>query len=152
MLRPHAVLGALLSLQLSAVACSPPPEATPAGMEPLPAPTGPHKTGRVSFHWKDPARDELETSAPDDKRELMVHLFYPADASASGERAPYVPDADAMRGPWIDDRSHSDERCGPTATGGAPAVIPAPHRREGRRPPCGAAAPGRAVGGPGPGM
>jgi hypothetical protein len=68
----------------------------------LPAPTGPNKTGRMSFHWKDAARDELETSAPDDKRELMVHLFYPADAKATGARAAYVPDADAMRGPWND--------------------------------------------------
>jgi hypothetical protein len=68
----------------------------------LPAPTGPHKTGRMSFHWKDSARAELETSAPDDKRELMVHLFYPADANASGAQAIYVPDADAMRGPWND--------------------------------------------------
>ncbi len=68
----------------------------------LPAPTGPHKTGRTSFHWKDAARPELETSAPDDKRELMIHLFYPTDAKASGARAVYVPDADAMRGPWDD--------------------------------------------------
>lgn len=68
----------------------------------LPAPTGPHKTGRMSFHWKDDARAELETSAPDDRREMMVHLFYPADAKASGARAPYVPDADAMRPPWND--------------------------------------------------
>jgi transcriptional regulator len=36
----------------------------------LPAPTGPHKTGRASFHWKDSERAELETSALDDKREL----------------------------------------------------------------------------------
>jgi Platelet-activating factor acetylhydrolase, isoform II len=70
----------------------------------LPAPTGPHKTGRISFHWKDAARAELETSAPDDKRELMVHLFYPADSSASGAGAHYVPDADAMRGPWNDEK------------------------------------------------
>src|SRR5262245_27363350 len=62
----------------------------------LPAPTGPHKTGRMSFHWKDAARDEVETSAADDKRELMVHLFYPADAKASGASAVYVPDADTM--------------------------------------------------------
>lgn len=34
----------------------------------LPAPTGPHPTGRMSFHWKDAARDELETKVPDDKR------------------------------------------------------------------------------------
>jgi hypothetical protein len=68
----------------------------------LPAPTGPHKTGRMSFHWKDASRAELETIAPDDKRELMVHLFYPADAKASGSQAIYVPDADAMRGAWND--------------------------------------------------
>lgn len=67
-------------------------------MEPLPSPTGPHKTGRTSFHWKDAARDELETSTPDDKRELMVHLFSSADANYSGDRAPHVPDADVMRG------------------------------------------------------
>ncbi|MCI0387168.1 MAG: hypothetical protein MOB07_00125 [Acidobacteria bacterium] len=68
----------------------------------FPAPTGPHKTGRMSFHWKDAVRAEVETSAPDDKRELMVHLFYPADAKASGAQAAYVPDADVMRGPWND--------------------------------------------------
>lgn len=68
----------------------------------LPAPTGPHQTGRMSFHWKDAARDELETKASDDKRELMAHLFYPADAKAAGKRAAYVPDADAMRPPWND--------------------------------------------------
>jgi hypothetical protein len=54
----------------------------------------------MSFHWKDAARAELETSAPDDRRELMVHLFYPADPRAAGSRALYVPDADAMRGSW----------------------------------------------------
>lgn len=70
----------------------------------LPAPTGPHPTGRMSFHWKDAARDELETKAADDKRELMVHLFYPADAKATGQRAVYVPDADAMRPPWNDEQ------------------------------------------------
>ena len=67
--------------------------------EPLPAPTGPHKTGRMSFHWKDTSRAELETSAPDDKRELMVHVFYPTDPNASGARAVYMPDADVMIGP-----------------------------------------------------
>ncbi|MBA3256804.1 MAG: hypothetical protein H0T64_09175 [Pyrinomonadaceae bacterium] len=70
----------------------------------LPAPIGRHKTGRISFHWKDTVRAELETSAADDKRELMVHLFYPADANASGACASYVPDADAMRGAWNDNK------------------------------------------------
>ena len=85
----HLLFGALLACQ-----------AADAAEVELPAPTGPFKTGRTSFHWQDSARDELETSAADDKRELMVHVFYPADAGATGERAVYVPDADAMRGPW----------------------------------------------------
>ncbi len=100
MMRYIVLAGALFALQLGAGACSPPREAAQGDPEPLPAPTGAHKTGRASFHWKDSSRDELETSAPDDKRELMVHLFYPADPRASGPRAAYVPDADAMRGPW----------------------------------------------------
>ena len=70
--------------------------------EVLPAPTGPYKTGRMSFAWKDNEREELETSATGDKRELMVHLFYPRDITATGERAVYLPDADALRGEWSD--------------------------------------------------
>ena len=76
------MFGTLFALLVTVSACQ--------ADETLPAPTGPHKTGRMSFHWKDAARDELETSTPDDKRELMVHLFYPAVANTSGERAAYV--------------------------------------------------------------
>ncbi len=103
--------------------------------DPLPLPTGPHKTGRMSFHWKDAARDELETSAPGDKRELMVHLFYPADTNASSARAAYVPDADAMRGPWNEEqmkritaiRAFSLEKAAlPRGTARYPVVIFAP--------------------------
>jgi hypothetical protein len=68
----------------------------------LPAPTGSHPTGRTSFHWVDTSREELETSAAGDRRELMVHLFYPADGTAAGDPPPYVPDADAMRAAWND--------------------------------------------------
>ncbi len=70
--------------------------------EPLPRPTGPHATGRTAFHWRDDARDELETKAPDDKRELMVHVFYPCAAETKGERAAYMPDGELMRGVYPD--------------------------------------------------
>ena len=70
--------------------------------EPLPRPTGPHATGRTAFHWRDGSRDELETKAPGDKRELMVHVFYPRAADAKGERAPYMPDGELMRGRFPD--------------------------------------------------
>ncbi len=68
--------------------------------EGLPAPTGPHKIGRASFHWVDENREELETKAPDDTRELMVHVFYPADPGAAGDPAVYVPDATDLTPPW----------------------------------------------------
>lgn len=70
--------------------------------ESLPDPTGSHKIGRTSVYWRDDSRGELETSAPDDKREMIVHLFYPTDANSDGDLAVYVPDADVMRGLWDD--------------------------------------------------
>jgi len=94
-------------------------------------------TGRMSFAWKDNEREELETKATGDKRELMVHLFYPRDAAATGERAVYLPDADALRGEWSDTvlkriramRSFSHENA-PVASGAAryPVAIFSPGR------------------------
>jgi len=107
MKRVGLTLRAIVSLAtlLTLAACGQAAQDSAAGSdEVLPAPSGPHKTGRMSFHWKDSGRDELETRAAGDKRELMVHLFYPADANASGARAPYVPDANAMLGPWNEDQ------------------------------------------------
>src|SRR5262245_30735882 len=106
-------------------------------VEVLPAPTGPYRTGRMSFAWKDSEREELETKATGDKRELMVHLFYPRDTAATGERAVYMPDADALRGEWSDAsltrisamRSFSQENA-PFASGAAryPVAIFSPGR------------------------
>jgi len=53
-------------------------------------PTGPYKIGTVSYAWKDDRREELHTPEPDDKRELMVQIWYPASADAKGKQAPYV--------------------------------------------------------------
>lgn len=71
--------------------------------EPLPSPTGPQAIGRMTVHWVDAAREEPETKDEEDKRETLVHLFYPA-ATAEGKRAPYAPDADVARGPWKPDQ------------------------------------------------
>jgi hypothetical protein len=103
--------------------------------EPLPAPTGRYTTGRVAFQWADHTRPELETRAPDDQRELLVYLFYPADAANGVARAPYMPEADVMLPYWKDDltnrlkafRAHSRE--GVALAGGRakfPLVIFAP--------------------------
>lgn len=47
----------------------------------LPRPRGPHAVGRVLMDWNDARRN----------RELMVFIWYPAAAGASGPRAEYVP-------------------------------------------------------------
>jgi len=60
--------------------------------------------GRTQFHWTDEKRMELETRIPDDRRDLMVYLFYPAERNDRSVRAQYMPDAEVMRGEWKDDQ------------------------------------------------
>ncbi len=62
----------------------------------FPQPTGPYALGTVTYHWVDAARSEVFTPDPDDRRELMVQLWYPARADPSAPRAPYIPDADVV--------------------------------------------------------
>jgi len=63
----------------------------------LPAPTGKRAVGRTSFHWVDSSRPEEMTDDPNDRRELMVTLWYPAE-SATGETAPYIDNIDKLTG------------------------------------------------------
>jgi dienelactone hydrolase len=101
----------------------------------LPAPTGRYPIGRSAFQWVDQTRPELETRAPDDRRELLVYVFYPAEASNIARRAAYMPEADVMLPYWKDDLTnrlkvlpaHSREGV-PVASGRAmfPVVIFAP--------------------------
>lgn len=62
----------------------------------FPQPTGPYAIGTVAYHWTDSSRPELFTSDPDDHRELMAQVWYPAKSQPSAPRAPYIQDADAV--------------------------------------------------------
>jgi predicted dienelactone hydrolase len=62
----------------------------------MPAPTGPHAVGTTSLRLTDAARDEAFTDAPDDKRTLMVQIWYPTDAPDNAARAPWLARADVM--------------------------------------------------------
>ena len=62
----------------------------------FPHPTGHHGIGTVTYHWVDANRPEAFTADPDDRRELMVQLWYPAPPDPAAPRAPYVRDADAL--------------------------------------------------------
>jgi dienelactone hydrolase len=62
----------------------------------LPAPTGPHSVGRVSFHWVDAKRPDA-----DGPRELLVYIWYPAATPKSPARASafasYLPSAEQLK-------------------------------------------------------
>ncbi len=62
----------------------------------FPKPTGPYAIGTLTYHWVDTSRPELFTPDPNDHRELMVQVWYPARDEPSAPRAPYLQDADAM--------------------------------------------------------
>jgi hypothetical protein len=62
----------------------------------FPRPSGPYTIGTLTYHWVDAARPEDFTADPNDHRELMVQVWYPAQANLSAPRAPYVQDAGAL--------------------------------------------------------
>jgi len=62
----------------------------------FPHPTGPYDIGTLTYHWVDASRPEVFAANPDDRRELMVQIWYPAWADPSSPRAPYIPDAGAV--------------------------------------------------------
>ncbi|MBB6635055.1 alpha/beta hydrolase family protein [Cohnella thailandensis] len=62
----------------------------------LPEPTGEFKVGTQTFHLVDTNREEIFDEAIDSKRELMVQVWYPAQAG-TGKYAPFVPDTRILR-------------------------------------------------------
>lgn len=60
------------------------------------SPTGPYKIGTVTYHWVDTDRPEVFTADPNDRRELMVQIWYPAEEDPSAPRALWVQDAEAL--------------------------------------------------------
>jgi dienelactone hydrolase len=93
-----------------------------SGPEGLPAPTGRHPVGRASFEWVDPNRAELYSANPQDRRELVVWVWYPAAPGPGAERAAYLPepwapagqllglDAAGLRSHAVADAPLADER------------------------------------------
>jgi predicted dienelactone hydrolase len=62
----------------------------------FPHPTGPFAVGTQTYHWVDAARPDVFTADPDDRRELVVQVWYPAEDDPSAPRAPYVADGHAL--------------------------------------------------------
>ncbi len=62
----------------------------------FPPPTGSYAIGTLTYHWIDTARSEAFAVDSSARRELMVQIWYPAQAKVSGPRAAYLPDAAAV--------------------------------------------------------
>src|SRR5215212_1514839 len=52
----------------------------------FPHPSGPYEIGTLTYHWVDTDRPEVFTADPDDHRELMVQIWYPAEEDPSSPR------------------------------------------------------------------
>ncbi len=59
-------------------------------------PTGSYAIGTLTYHWVDSSRPELFTTDPNDHRELMAQVWYPAKNELAAARAPYIQDADVV--------------------------------------------------------
>jgi predicted dienelactone hydrolase len=60
----------------------------------LPAPTGPYAVGTTTLVLEDPDRMERFGPEPGGPREIVLQLWYPADADAARRPAPLVPHAE----------------------------------------------------------
>ncbi|MGD8496800.1 MAG: hypothetical protein PVF05_11460 [Gemmatimonadales bacterium] len=74
---------------------------------PLPAPSGPHRVGTITYHWVDRSRpDELTENAYDD-RQIVATIYYPAAdvrGDTHGDVAPYFPELDLFRAGFMTDQ------------------------------------------------
>jgi alpha-beta hydrolase superfamily lysophospholipase len=64
----------------------------------LPAPVGPFAVGRIDYHWTDISRSEPHSAENSARREVMVHVWYPAEPpKGAGMSAPYFADFMAVK-------------------------------------------------------
>ena len=62
----------------------------------FPPPGGPYGIGMLTYHWVDANRQEIFSTDPNARRELMVQVWYPARMNSSSPHAPYLQDSDAV--------------------------------------------------------
>ena len=63
----------------------------------FPKPSGRYAVGTTTLHLVDEKRKEHFTLEPDDQRELVVQLWYPAKRGAKGKQVEYLPHFDLLR-------------------------------------------------------
>lgn len=63
----------------------------------LPKPTGSFAVGTVIYNWTDSSRDDIVSENPNDKRQLIVQIWYPAESRKDAALAPYMPEMSVLR-------------------------------------------------------
>ena len=63
----------------------------------LPKPGGAYVVGTVIYNWIDASRADIVSAAPDDKRQLVVQIWYPAEVKPDLQTAPYMPEMTVLR-------------------------------------------------------
>lgn len=63
-----------------------------------PEPSGAHRVGVTRIHMVDEARGEAFADDPAARRELMVHIWYPADPEPGSSPAPYLHESRVVTG------------------------------------------------------
>ncbi|MEX0298386.1 MAG: alpha/beta hydrolase family protein [Kordiimonas sp.] len=76
----------------------------------LPQPSGAYAIGFSELHMIDQTRNEAKTDEPNDFREFMVKVWYPAEAHDVDDPQPYWPNADTIS-------THFVKELGPLAPG-----------------------------------
>jgi len=61
-----------------------------------PPPSGAHGVGIADLHFVDPAREETMTDDRDDRRELMVRVWYPARVPEGAEPEPFLREVEPL--------------------------------------------------------
>lgn len=59
-------------------------------------PTGKYGIGTSTYHWVDENRPDIFTTDPNDHREILVQVWYPADKDSKAKKAPYIAEADVL--------------------------------------------------------
>jgi len=69
----------------------------------FPKPTGAYAVGTTTMHFVDSSRPEVFTEDPDDHREFMVRVWYPAEPSPGAKPIPYWEKANIVGAVRIED-------------------------------------------------
>lgn len=72
----------------------------------LPKPTGNFAVGTVIYNWTDVTRDDIVTEAADDKRRIIVQIWYPSKIEQGAQRAPYMPELSILRSAFKQGADH----------------------------------------------